>query len=75
MPAQSSPSSDVQRATAELMAIHDSGLAALLADDFVLLVELRSKVQKAREKKTHLIDLYCEHVQSHGCYASAPAVR
>ena len=58
---------DVQRAMGELMVVHNSELAALLADDFDLLVELKSKVQKAREKKTRLIDLYREHVQSHGC--------
>jgi hypothetical protein len=42
---------DVQRAMGELMEIHNSEVVALLAEDFVLLTELKSKLKKAREKK------------------------
>lgn len=51
----------------ELMAIHNSEVVALLAEDFVVLAELRTRLKAAREKKAGLIDLYREHVESHRC--------
>ena len=51
----------------ELMDIHNSEVVALLAEDFELLSQLRSTLQRARERKASLIDLYREHVESHGC--------
>jgi hypothetical protein len=57
----------VQHAMGELMAIHNSEVVALLAEDFVLLDELRSKLRTARERKADMIDRYRAHVESHGC--------
>ena len=51
----------------ELMEIHNGEVVALLAEDFVTLAELRSQLQAARKRKAGLIDLYREHVESHGC--------
>ena len=58
---------DVQKAMGELMEIHNGEVVALLAEDFVTLAELRSQLQAARKRKAGLIDLYREHVESHGC--------
>jgi hypothetical protein len=58
---------DVQRAMGELMDIHNSEVIALLAEDFTMLTDLRNKLQAARKRKAGLIDLYREHVESHGC--------
>ena len=58
---------DVQRAMGELMEIHNGEVVALLVEDFVMLAELRTKLQAARKRKAGLIDLYREHVESHGC--------
>ena len=51
----------------ELMDIHNSEVIALLAEDFTMLTDLRNKLQAARKRKAGLIDLYREHVESHGC--------
>ena len=58
---------DIQTAMGELMAIHNSEVVALLAEDFDKITELRSQLQSARNHKAGLIDLYREHVTSHGC--------
>ena len=58
---------DVQAAMGELMAIHNQEVIALLAEDFGRIAELRSTLQAARNHKARLIDLYREHVMSHGC--------
>ena len=51
----------------DLMEIHNSEVVALLAEDFNNLKDLRSKLQSVRDRKAVLIDLYREHVESHGC--------
>jgi len=51
----------------ELMDIHNREVVALLAEDFELLAQLRATLQRARERKAVLIDLYKEHLESHGC--------
>ena len=58
---------DIQTAMGELMAIHNNEVVALLAEDFNKITELRTKLQAARTHKAGLIDLYREHVTSHGC--------
>ena len=58
---------DVKAAIAELIAIHDEEVAALLAEDFDGVANLKVKLQQARERKVNLIELYREHVISHGC--------
>jgi len=50
-----------------LMSIHKDEVAALLIEDFDRITELRTKLQTAREHKASLIELYREHVTSHGC--------
>ena len=58
---------DIQYAMGDLMAIHNSEVVALLAEDFDKITELRTKLQSARDRKAGLIELYKEHVTSHGC--------
>jgi hypothetical protein len=52
---------------ADLMAIHSSEIDALVAGDFDQIAALKSRGQRAREHKAGLIELYGEHVISHGC--------
>jgi hypothetical protein len=58
---------DIQIAMGELMAIHNSEVVALLAEDFERIADLRRTLQAARDHKASLIELYREHVTSHGC--------
>ena len=58
---------DFQQAMLKLIELHKREVAALLVEDFVLLAELRSKLEEGRKKKDGLIDLYRAHVESHGC--------
>jgi hypothetical protein len=58
---------DIQFAMGELMAIHNNEVVALLAEDFDAITDLRGKLQAARHHKASLIELYREHVISHGC--------
>lgn len=58
---------DVQAAMGALMAIHNEEVAALLREDFDGIAQLKTKLQAAREHKASLIELYREHVISHGC--------
>jgi hypothetical protein len=58
---------DVQTAMGALMAIHNDEVTALLNEDFDRITELRIKLQTARERKAGLIELYRDHVTSHGC--------
>jgi hypothetical protein len=58
---------EVQSAMGALMAIHNEEVAALLSEDFDAVEDLREKLQAARAHKASLIDLYREHVTSHGC--------
>ena len=58
---------DVQAAMSSLMSIHNEEVAALLNEDFDRMTELKLKLQAARELKTSLMELYREHVISHGC--------
>ena len=58
---------DIQAAMGELMAIHNNEVVALLAEDFDRITELRATLQTARNRKASLIELYREHVTSHGC--------
>lgn len=51
----------------ELTAIHDTELAVLLSEDFERLEHVRVRLKAARELKASLIDLYRDHVLSHGC--------
>jgi len=58
---------EVQTAMGTLMAIHNEEFAALLSEDFDRIAELRTKLDAARANKRSLIELYREHVTSHGC--------
>ena len=58
---------DIQTAMGELMAIHNNEVVALLVEDFEKINELRTTLQSARNHKAGLIELYREHVTSHGC--------
>jgi hypothetical protein len=58
---------DVRSAMAALMAIHNDEVEALLREDFDGIAELRTKLGAARAHKASLIELYREHVISHGC--------
>jgi hypothetical protein len=58
---------DVRTAMNELTAIHDTELAVLLSEDFERLEHVRVRLKAARELKASLIDLYRDHVLSHGC--------
>jgi hypothetical protein len=58
---------DVRTAMGELMAIHNEEVQALLREDFEGIKDLKVKLQRARENKARLIELYREHVTSHGC--------
>jgi len=58
---------DIQTAMGALMSIHNEEVAALLIEDFDSIDVLRSKLKAARERKASMIDLYREHVMSHGC--------
>jgi hypothetical protein len=51
----------------ELMSIHNDEVSALLIEDFSRLAELDATLQTARDYKVSLIELYREHVTSHGC--------
>jgi len=57
----------IQAAMGTLMSIHNDEVAALLREDFDGISELKTKLQAAREHKASLIELYREHVTSHGC--------
>jgi hypothetical protein len=57
----------VQAAMAALLAIHNQEVAALLSDDFDRVEELRTTLKAARDHETSMVDLYREHVTSHGC--------
>jgi len=58
---------EIQAAMGALMSIHNEEVAALLIEDFDSIVVLRKKLQGARDHKASLIELYREHVISHGC--------
>ena len=58
---------DVQAAMGALMSIHNDEVTALLNEDFDRITELRIKLQTVRERKAGLIELYRDHVTSHGC--------
>jgi hypothetical protein len=58
---------DVRAAMDALMLIHSDEVTALLNEDFDRITELRIKLQTARERKAGLIELYRDHVTSHGC--------
>jgi hypothetical protein len=58
---------DIQTAMGDLMAIHNNEVVALLAEDFEKITELRKTLQSARVRKASLIELYREHVTTHGC--------
>ena len=58
---------DIQAAMGALMDIHNSEVVALFQEDFDRITELRAKLQAARNHKAGLIELYKEHVISHGC--------
>ncbi len=58
---------DIRTAMGALMAIHNEEVEALLKNDFDLIPDLRAKLQDARERKGTLIELYRDHVISHGC--------
>jgi hypothetical protein len=58
---------EVREAMGALMEIHSDEVAMLLAEDFDRVEELRAKIQSARSHKESLIELYREHVISHGC--------
>ena len=57
----------VQNEMGALMAIHSDEMAALLRKDFKQIIKLRRKLAAARDRKAAAIDLYREHVTSHGC--------
>jgi hypothetical protein len=52
---------------AELGAIHNAEFEALMQEDFTNLEVLRARLRVARERKAGLIEIYREHVTSHGC--------
>jgi hypothetical protein len=54
---------EVKGAMGALMEIHNDEVAALLTEDFNKIAELSA----ARAHKVSLIELYREHVISHGC--------
>ena len=58
---------DIRTAMGELMAIHNQQVQVLLAGDFSGVADLDTTLQRAREHKESLIELYREHVLSHGC--------
>ena len=58
---------DVRSAVAALMAIHNDEVAALLRGNFDGIAQLRFKLGTARALKPERIELYREHVTSHGC--------
>jgi hypothetical protein len=58
---------NIQVAMGELMAIHNHEVVALLAEDFDHIAELKGTLESARNRKAGLIELYREHVASHGC--------
>ncbi len=58
---------EVQKAMGALMAIHNDEMAALLREDFKEIAQLRRKLAAARDRKANAIDLYREHVETHGC--------
>jgi hypothetical protein len=58
---------DVQAAMGAIMSIHNDEVAALLNEDFDQLSELATKLKAARERKASAIELYREHLWSHGC--------
>lgn len=58
---------EVQAAMGALIAIHNAEVAALLREDFDGIAELKTKIYAAREHKASVIELYREHVISHGC--------
>jgi hypothetical protein len=49
------------------MAIHNDEVEVLLREDFDGIAELRKRLGAARGHKAELIELYREHVTSHGC--------
>jgi hypothetical protein len=59
---------DVRVAMSALMSIHNDEVTVLLNGDFDQLTELRAKLEGARKRKEGLIELYREHVASHGCW-------
>jgi len=58
---------EFQTAMDALIEIQGDEVAALLKDDFDQIAELKIRLQAARERKASLIELYREHVISHGC--------
>jgi len=58
---------DVKAAMSELVAIHNAEFEALMREDFIDLDVLRARLRVARERKAGLIEIYREHVTSHGC--------
>jgi hypothetical protein len=58
---------DVRAAMAAHMAIHNDEVEVLLREDFDGIAELRKRLGAARGHKAELIELYREHVTSHGC--------
>ena len=58
---------DIRTAMAALMQTHNDEVQALLKEDFDAVAEFELKLGAARAHKAELIELYREHVTSHGC--------
>jgi hypothetical protein len=58
---------DIKAAMADLIAIHNREVEALLAGDLDKITDLLQGLQAARNQKDALMELYREHVKSHGC--------
>jgi hypothetical protein len=50
-----------------LMSIHTEEVAALLVEDFDSIAVFKTKLKVARDHKSELVELYRQHVASHGC--------
>jgi hypothetical protein len=58
---------DVRRAFDQLLVIHETEIDALLHGDFDRLNDLDKRLRAARNRKASLVELYREHVTTHGC--------
>jgi hypothetical protein len=58
---------DLRKAIAEVMAIHESEMASIMAGDFDERPAFNLRLEAARRQKDSIVELYKEHVTSHGC--------
>ena len=58
---------NIKTAMREILRLHDEKFQAVLSGDFDTGLEIERRLRIAREQKALMIELYRDHLSSHGC--------